>query len=174
MPMTITEALAEIAMLEKRLESKRTFVLSHLVRSDRLRDPHEKAGGSMELVKRELQGIDDLMLRKIFLRTQINKKNMETQLLVGTITRSIAEWLIWRREVLPGADRFSQIMLAKINSTRADAAKRQSTVAGEKPDDVIVNINEKDFHEYLEQMVEITGALDGKLSLHNATTLIAD
>lgn len=55
MAITITEALAEIKTIGKRIDSKKQFVTSHLARQDGVKDPLEKDGGSAELLKRERQ-----------------------------------------------------------------------------------------------------------------------
>lgn len=54
---TITEALAEIPTIEKRIEKKSEFILNYLYRQSAVRDPHEKDGGSSTLIHRELQAI---------------------------------------------------------------------------------------------------------------------
>ncbi len=51
--LTITEALAEIPTIEKRIEKKREFILNYLYRQSSVRDPHEKDGGSTVLIVRE-------------------------------------------------------------------------------------------------------------------------
>src|SRR5579863_1653454 len=58
--LTITEALAEIKTINKRLESKRESVRNYIARDVRVRDPLEKEGGSAEFIKRERQAIIDL------------------------------------------------------------------------------------------------------------------
>ena len=50
MPITITEALAEIPTIEKRITKKQEFITNYLFRVSSTRDPHEKDGGSAELI----------------------------------------------------------------------------------------------------------------------------
>ena len=55
MPITITEALAEIKTVGKRVEKKREFIKSFLARQDGIKDPLEKDGGSYQAIARERQ-----------------------------------------------------------------------------------------------------------------------
>ena len=48
--MTITEALAEIKTIQKRIDKKREFILHHTYRQHTLRDLLEKDGGSPKVV----------------------------------------------------------------------------------------------------------------------------
>ena len=56
---TITEALAEIPTIQKRIKAKQDFILGYLYRQSTTRDPHEGSGGSATLISRELQAIGD-------------------------------------------------------------------------------------------------------------------
>jgi hypothetical protein len=183
MGMTITEALAEIKTIGKRLEKKKQFVLANLGRDSRLVDPLE--GGSVEYIKRERQAIADLEKRIVTIRTAIQKSNLETQATVGDMALSVSEWLTFRREVAQQRQAF----LASINNTvRSVREKVQKdggrvTVAGasataiveggeKKAYDVIIYLNERELLEEQEMLEKTLGDLDGKLSLLNATTVI--
>lgn len=48
MALTITEALAEIKTVGKRVEKKREFIKAFLARQDGVKDPLEKDGGSFQ------------------------------------------------------------------------------------------------------------------------------
>ena len=56
MSITITEALAEIKTISKRLEKKRESIFNFVGRQDGIRDPLEKDGGSVEFIIREDSG----------------------------------------------------------------------------------------------------------------------
>src|SRR5437762_2223860 len=99
---TITEALAELKTLQKRIEKKREFVVTFLARQDGLKDPLGNDGGSFVALGRELQAIHDLDARRVLIRTNIQKINQSTPITVENVTRTIAEWLTWRKEVAPG------------------------------------------------------------------------
>lgn len=175
--MTITEGLAEIKTIGKRLEKKRQFVSSYLFRQEMVKDPLEKEGGSVTAIKRERQGIADLESRIVGIRRAIQKANTETTITVGTMAMSIADWLVWRREVAPGYRQFLADLRARISQVRAEGQKKGigMVTAGEsaqKPDDVVVNVSEQELASEIEGVEEILGALDGQLSLKNATVTI--
>src|SRR6266851_1458935 len=97
MGMTITEALAEIKTIGKRLEKKKQAVLANIGRDSRLKDPLED---SVKYVAQERQAIEDLEKRIVAIRTAIQKKNLETPCTVGENTFMVQEWLNLRKEVL--------------------------------------------------------------------------
>jgi hypothetical protein len=173
MNMTITEALAEIKTINKRLMKKRDFVLSHTIRDDKLKDPLEKDGGSQKVLDAERQSISDLEARVVRLRSAINKSNQETKLTIGSATRTVSDWLIWRREVMPAYQKFLVQMNAKIQSGReALAYSRHRAGDDEDVSDLVVNIDEKALGTEAEELEGILGNLDGQLSLLNATVSI--
>lgn len=170
MGVTITEALAEIKTINKRLDKKRAFVLSHATRDDKLRDPLEKDGGSSSVLDQERQSIKDLETRVVRLRNAINVSNQSTTLTVAGDTRPVAEWLTWRREVMPAYRKF----LVSLNSTIQ--SERHSASYGRRGEDdqsnMVVNVDERALGEEAEKLEEILGSLDGQLSLLNATTAV--
>jgi hypothetical protein len=179
--LTITEALAEIKTIGKRINSKREFVQGYLYRQEGLKDPLEKDGGSAEVIRRERQAINDLALRIIKLRRGIQHANDTTEVHIGTNVMTIADWLTWRRDVMPEETRFLTQLRARLGTMR-DQAKRAgaNVLAGAsaivqtdvKATDVIVNLDEGELAHDIEEMEEIVGTLDGQLSLKNATVMI--
>ena len=97
--LTITEALAEIKTINKRLQTKRQNTLQYVARDARVKDPLEREGGSVEFLKRERQSIKDLEQRVVAIRTAIQRSNLETRTTIAGRELSIAEWLTWRREI---------------------------------------------------------------------------
>jgi hypothetical protein len=180
MGITITEALAEIKTIGKRLESKRASVGSFLARQDGVRDPLEKEeGGSAGFVVRERQAIGDLEQRIIDLRRGIQRANDSTAVTINGTTRSISEWLTWRRDVLPGQRQFLNTVRNTLNNVRAQARQKGSTVvsatattAAAQPEDWVVNIDEAALAAEIEALEDTVGTLDGQLSLKNATVTI--
>ncbi len=172
---TITEALAEIPTIEKRIEKKSEFILNYLYRQSAVRDPHEKDGGSSTLIHRELQAIHDLQERIIKIRSAIQKANAENTITIFNETRSIVDWLTWRREVAPEQQNFLKDMTSKINSMRQQAIRQGVNVTDKDAgfsSDYVVNVNERELAEKIENLENILGTLDGQLSLKNATILI--
>lgn len=177
MNMTITEALAELKTIDKRILSKRSFIESYLYRIDSLRDPHEKDGGSAQLITNELQAVRDLEDRAIGLRSGIQTANETNKITLEGDERTISDWLVWRREVAPRRERFLSSLASKLFTAR-DTMKRGGVNWGnntpsEKPADLIVNINEQELNKEREKISKILGDLDGQLSLKNATVMIA-
>jgi len=100
--LTITEALAEIKTVGKRIEKKRDFINQFLARQDGIRDPLEKDGGSPAVIASERQSVADLEERLIALRRAIQSANDTATIRIGDKSRSISEWLTWKRDVAPG------------------------------------------------------------------------
>lgn len=165
---TITEALAELKTINKRLESKRNFVGEHLMYPDQIKDPLLKDGGAVEVVKRELQAIFDLQKRIVAIRTGIQRANLRTQITIGTQTATIAEWLAWRKDVVQGHRSF----LTRLRQT-IDANRKALLSKGKDPGTAaVVNIDERQLAADCEGLENIVSTLDGQLSLKNAMTVI--
>jgi len=181
--MTITEALAEIKTIGKRIEKKREFVLGFLYRQEGLKDPLERDGGSVEAIRRERQAIADLETRIVTLRRGIASANETTDITISGLTHSIADWLTWRRDVAPEHQRFLGGIRMRLSQMR-ETAKRggsavlsaQATVqtADTKPSDFLINVDEAELAREIESIEETLGVLDGQLSLRNATVMIND
>lgn len=172
---TITEALAEIPTIEKRIEKKKEFILNYLYRQSSVRDPHEKDGGSPVLIAREKQAISDLEERLIRIRSVIQKANSENTITIENQTRTIVDWLTWRREIAPKEQRFLQELMRNINEVRHQAMRQGVSVTDKDrgfSSDYVVNINEQELANNIEKLENILGVLDGQLSLRNATIKI--
>jgi len=173
---TITEALAEIPTLDKRIEKKKEFIGNFLYRQANLRDPHEKDGGSAKLIEQEMQAIKDLEERHVKIRLAIQQANSRESITVLGETHTIASWLTWRREVAPLAREFYSRIMKSLNTTRNQAMQKGMQVTtnqtSDSQNDIVVNINEKQIAEQAEHLENVLGILDGQLSLKNATVLI--
>lgn len=178
MSLTITEALAEIKTIGKRMEAKRAGIMPFVARQDGVRDPMERDGGSAKFITAERQALDDLGKRVIALRRGIQRANDTTAITVGGVSHTISEWLTWRREIAPGVRAFLVQLRNQLNGIR-DQAKRQGVAVGApgttaQPADFVININETELASQIESIEEILGTLDGQLSLKNATTPIVE
>jgi hypothetical protein len=172
---TITEALAEVPTIEKRIGKKREFIMNYLFRQSVVRDPHEKDGGSPSLILKEEQACKDLQERLINIRSAIQQANSVNVITVGNESRSISDWLTWRREVAQGQQKYLHDVSLKMNQMRQQAIKQGVAVSDKDAGwsgDYIVNINEKDLADRIENMENVLGTLDGQLSLKNATITI--
>ena len=173
---TITEALAELKTIGKRIEKKNQSVLNYLMRSEDKRDPLEKQGGSAQFVAQELQSISDLQERVVSIRRAIQVANESNRITVGKSSRSIADWLVWRREVAPLKNALLTNIRQAIDTQRRQTMQRgasmQAVVSEAKPGDIIVNLDERKLVEDAEDLENTLGTLDGQLSLKNATVTI--
>lgn len=174
--MTITEALAELKTTGKRLEKKRQFVCENLCRPEGMKDPLAKDGGSEQVVASELQAISDLETKQIAIRRAISTANAATQVTINGDTKSIADWLTFRRDVAPGVQQFYGRVGQHLNHYRKEAQKHGVAMgaAGQvaQPHDVVVNVSEAEFAKRAEALEAALGQLDGQLSLKNATTFV--
>lgn len=170
--MTITEALAEMKTLIKRIQSKREYVTTYLLRIETLKDP---LGDSKKAIAEEMQAINDLETRLVDLRRAVNFQNDITTIEIEGLSKTIAGWIVWRRDVAPSRERFITQLRSKLNQAR-DQLRTQPMYAtkeqSEKPLDMVVNVDEQALNEEAEQIKNILGQLDGQLSLKNATVEI--
>jgi hypothetical protein len=174
---TITEALAEIKTIGKRIDKKQEFIFANLARQEGAKDPLEKEGGTAEKLKTERQALDDLLARVVTLRRGIQRANDETNVTIGGETRSISEWLVWRRDVAPKRKDFLNKMSMGLKNMR-EQSKRQglnvvSPGAAQAYTDIVVSIDEGALAKDIESLESILGELDGQLSLKNATVLVS-
>lgn len=174
--MTITEALAEIKTIGKRVGKKESFILEHIVGQSGLEDPLGTDGGSRMVIARERQAITDLHERVIRIRGAIHEANHSTEITVCDQNRTIADWLVWRREVATHAQSIMNSMHSKIHAARKQWQQQGGNVAGESATpnrfDLTILIDEAELAREREGIEEVLGSLDGLLSLKNATTMI--
>lgn len=175
--LTITEALAELKTIDKRLEKKREFVLGYLYRQNLYKDPLDKDGGSREAVKAERQAIADLEERKVAIRRAVALANEATPVTVNGCTRTVSGWLTFRRDVVPARQKFLAQLKQKLDAVRRDAQSKGLALAADvtaatNSNDIIVNVSERDLAAEAEALEVTLGALDGQLSLKNATVTI--
>lgn len=174
----ITEALAEIKTIDKRIASKKDFVRQYLLRPDTFKDPMEKDGGSAKAVAEAMQAITDLEQRLVDLRKGIQLANQTEPLTIEGTTRTINDWLVWRREVASDKKAFLFDISRTVSQTREQVTRKNASFTTtaqtvDKPLDIVVNVNEKELAASREQIENILGQLDGQLSLKNATVMVA-
>lgn len=177
MGMTITEALAEVKLIDKKIASKKDFILSFLIRPHAMRDPLGDSGGSRQVLEAERQAIKDLFERKVAIRRAIQQANASTEVTVEGETRTIADWLVWRREVAPMAGQLLREFKGKIDQARNAAAQNRVALVpadkeAEGAGDLLVNLSEKKLAERAQHLETVLGVLDGQLSLKNATVQV--
>ncbi|MBU8921725.1 MAG: hypothetical protein KOO63_07880 [Bacteroidales bacterium] len=184
--LTITEALAKITTLKKRMAKKEASVVKFLVRAEDKVDPLAALeGGSTTFISKEMSSVTDMQRQVLSLRTKIASQNMITQVTVGDKTMCVTEWLIWRREIAPLREKLFVDMSRTIDRTRDDRQfarwRTLEEALYEKADKrrtrgeqvaAVVNLDEAAFASAIEELEEVLGDLDGQLSLKNATVTI--
>jgi hypothetical protein len=176
MKMTITEALAEVKIIDKKILSQNEYISQNVGRTSVMSDPLEKSGGSQFAIQKAFQSISDLNERKVKIRSVIQQINCVTKVVIGEKTKTISEFLNWKREVAP-----SYIDFLK----KANQACQQMKVQFERQPQILKDAEGKQtiiqpvfhidldwLHKELEKTETMLGELDGKLSLLNATTFV--
>lgn len=172
MKMTITEALAEIKLEQNKANKKRDFILHNLMRPKDRIDPLAEQGGSVKVIAQELQAINDLVDRILAIRMAINEANSATLVEAMGETRTISEWLVWRREVLPQKRATLDAMAVAINRSRQDPYRVGRGQAASDDGDIVIHTDILALAKELERLGEIEDKLDGLLSLKNAQVVI--
>ena len=185
MKLTITEALAEIRLIQKRLATKRKYLLENVVRHSALRDPHESSGGQEATARQTKQGILDLERRHLRIRAAIQRSNLDTMLTVSPLadvdgevaveeTRSVADWLVWRREIAAGQMKLERDIVSVVtkNQEQLSALAKQATSETFRGGDLVVNVNVHDAEQRADAIQRLLGSLDGALTKHNSITQI--
>ena len=174
--MTITEALAEIKLIEKKAEKKRQTVGANLVRYEHVKDPFESDGGSKVAMKREVQSIGDLENQLVKIRSAIAKANIETTLTVGEQTKSVYDWLTWKREVSEKQVQFFKHVYENIKHQIDKQATNPQVFKTEEGQVQVAklsyNLEYADFLSASQKLSDTLETLDGKLSLKNATVMV--
>lgn len=175
---TITEALAEIKLLDKKIAKKRDFVRDNCLYAVHMPDPFERDGGRKAVINRELQAIGDLWRRQIRLRAGIARINNEEKITIDETTMTITGWLTWRREIATTEINFYSSISSSVLSTLKQKAERPEARQLEESGkfefvkwDSAVDANA--LRMVAEGKQTMLDELDGKLSMKNATTKFA-
>ena len=170
--MKITEAMSEIKLFANKIESQSDFIYRNLKRPENIKDPFDKDGSTQQAqVNAAIQSINDLESNIVHYRSAITKANMEQIVELEGIKMSVAEWLIWRREVYP-IRKHMLTTLAHGLASRNEEGRRGDFGRGEvnmQPVDYIVNVSDKWLLAEIQKLETIEQRLDGQLSMLNAT-----
>lgn len=169
--MTITEALAEIKTLGKRIDQKTAFITGNVARPSVITDPLAKEGGSEKRVAEEIQAHGDLVGRVEAIRVLIQRANQTNTITLEGLTKSVAGWLAWRKECAPKTKALLGALASNIKGGRQQM-ERQTAQTPDRPVSLIAHYSEDEIAKRSEQIEKILGTLDGKLSLFNATCTV--
>jgi hypothetical protein len=172
--LTVAEALAEVQTIRRRIDKKQQLIAAYLLREQQYRDPLRAEGGSAAVLAGELRSVAALHERTVLLRRLIQNAYEGTAVSFGGRTRSLADWLVWRREVSARRAGFLKALSTRIHKARLSAARRGRATAApaDKPRDVVVHLNEQELAQDIEGLEELLGYLDGQLALKNATVTV--
>jgi hypothetical protein len=177
--LTITEALAEIKLIPKKIAKKLDFIREHSLTYNNQPDPLKATGGREKHIKEYKQAITDLIRNYEIIRQKIMEANLKESVTILGETKTIYEWLVWKRETYT-----TQLNVAKLYqgveaeikrlATRPELYKKEGWKEGDLPTFVTVkpNINIEAYRKEVEKWDDIYNKLDGKLSLKNATITI--
>lgn len=169
---TITEALAEVKLIDKKVAKKKEIVLSNVVRARHAKDPFERDGGSEQYLTREIQAITDLERRKVKLREAISTANLNNSLTIGERTDTIHNWIVWKREIAKSSGEFAKQIHVGIKSHMTSSSSKPQVYQDDEGKQKIVEwVYGLDYPIYIakdQQHQSYLDELDGKLSLLNA------
>jgi predicted dithiol-disulfide oxidoreductase (DUF899 family) len=174
--MTITEALSEIKLIKAKTDKLRQLVKANLYRFEEQPDIFEKEGGSKRFAEATTQAVKDHEDRLTKIRAAITKANLENTITLGSDTKSIFEWITWKREV-------SQARFTFINGIQQELKNVEDKFRREPPayrdkEQVLVfykvqyNLDYSTFVTKAQEVADQLQKLDGQLSLKNATLVI--
>lgn len=163
---TISEALADIKTLNARLDKKEEFIAEHLMRAKEAKDPLEAQGGQVAAIVLQRTAMLALQQRIVTIRLAVQHANLTTPLTVLGVTKSMAEWLVWRRDVVPKERLFLTEIKQAVNRVRHDMLRTRSSR------EIVVNLDEQALSDAIEHLERTLGELDGQLSLKNATVMV--
>lgn len=174
--MTITEALSEINLIQKKIDKKKEVVLGLTVKPKHIKDKIESEGGSRAYVISEIQSIYDLVRRHVAIRGAVAKANIETNITINDKSDSIHNWLTWRRDF---AEKLIAFKTDIHKSVKAELDKLQRSPQVFKDDlgnthllELESNVDYQSFLKQAESEQEVYDKLDGQLSLKNATVVV--
>lgn len=173
---TITEALSEINLIKKKIEKKKETVLANLARAKHMPDPFKDDGGSAVAMAAHIQSVNDLNHRLVRIRGAISQANILNGIHINGETRTIQDWLTWKREVSAGENKFLSDISRMTKSSMEHWAKSPQVYKDDSGGTHLVEFeNNVDYAKLLkevEKFTEILEKLDGQLSLKNATITI--
>jgi large subunit ribosomal protein L7/L12 len=171
--LSISEALSQIQVIDRQVAKKQQLLDAYLLRDAAVRDPLAREGGTAAVLAREHQAIAALLERKVLIRRAVQAANERATITHEDETRSIADWLVWKREVVARRAEFLNQMRYRIEQARRETT-RQRAAAGDaaRQNDLVVHVNEKELANELEALEERQGYLAGQIALKNATVLV--
>lgn len=176
MKTTITEALSEINLIKKKIDSNKETITNNLTRVKHVKDPFESDGGTANLIKQKIQSIASLFVRLEKIKGAIAQANLMNEITIGENTKTIFDWLTWKRDISKDHLAFLNQISANVTNQIASNSRNPQVFKDESGNtqlvEVISNVDLSDILRKREIMTEQIEKLDGQLSLKNATIMI--
>lgn len=174
--MTITEALSELNLISKKLDKQRHALKGACLKYSEHTDPYASDGGAKAFYNKTKQSIVDLEDNLVKIRKAIHAKNIETEITIKGLTKTIDEWLSWKKDIYEGSKN-SLNDIENIINREVEEIKKNPKVKKDEADNVVLLTLEPsedlaEIEKSKERLLTIYENLDGQLSLKNATTII--
>lgn len=174
--MTITEALAEIKLINDKVNKKRGIVMDNLVRAKHIPDSLITKGGTPAVIASEVQSIIDLEARLSKIRCAIMAANLANTAECNGITDTLYGWLVWKREVARNRASFYEQIYSQTKRKIDQAVTQVQVYKNDAGTPLVVEWETAlPYMEYATKHNDVTetlNKLDGILSLKNATIMI--
>lgn len=167
--MTITEAMAELKLIDKKIQKKSDFILSNISSSDIVPDSLE--GKGKERIKSEFKSISDLNKEYINIKKAINIANSENNVTINNNTMTIQEWLNWKAYVYEREISLLNNTISLLNKKTEPRAYKDED-GNSKFEVITYNVDDEYISKEIETIMDSYERLDGQLSLKNATIVI--
>lgn len=176
MSITITEALSEINLLKKKIANAESGINSLLVRATHVEDPYAASGGTPSVYRSVWQSTQDMRDRLVKIRSQISTANNEHTITINGQSKTIFDWLTWKREIYADLERSLKAQIKQLKDTIQRESDRPE-VWKDKDGNVQVvkyvrNVELKALEDQYVQLLDTYEKLDGQLSLKNATIVL--
>ena len=163
--MKLIEAMKELKLIVAKISRNREETIKYSSGLSNEKPVFETEKAQSEYVARLIQSTEDLVKRYLDLKSAIEYTNLKTKVTIHGETRSISEWLVYKRN------------LAGIRHHAYQAAN-DSVALGRKSKDaaalkdvqIVRYYDEAVMNAKLRNLIEILGSLDGTLEVINATT----
>lgn len=174
--LTITEALSELNLIKKKVDNKRKVVAGSLIKAKHEKDAFENVGGIKQYITSELQSIDDLESRYLRIKGSIAKANIENSISINGFTKTIHDWLNWKRDLSDTQKKFVFNLYSFPKGELDKLSKQPQIYLDDNKEKHLVEFEATiDYPSFLKKSEELNDTfdrLDGQLSLKNATIVV--
>ena len=173
METTITEALAEIKLIDAKVAKKQSVVFDR----NNLMYLEQVIRKPVVSITEEIQSIEALLDNREKIRAAIMASNVVTRVEIGGIEKTIYGWLCFKKETGAALSNTYQQINAAVSSLKEEIQRRPSFYKDDKTGEnrlvkAVFTIDDKALLKKAEDTAALLEKIDGVLSLKNATTVI--